>query len=179
MATEFVQNGAITPEGQKVIARLEAGIAEALKLEEGQNAGALNALSGPYKHYLVNVQQMGKHTGFTPAQWLKDYAYGAQSVYDLVLAEEKQAAQDKLNEDTVAQQAGLADKIGDLEKRLTEALATIDKQTADMAALQETQTEPDRPKKAGPDTPKKAEKKPKAEGQAAPAETDAEGDEDS
>jgi len=171
MATVFVQNGVITPDGQKVIGRLEAGIAEAMKLEEGQNAGALNAISGPFKHYLVNVKQMGPHTGFTPAQWLKDYGYGAQSIYDLVLAEEKQAAQDKLNEDTVAQQAGLADKIGDLEKRLTEALATIDKQTADMAALQEAQ--------AAPASPKKAEKKPKAEGQAAPAETDAEGDEDS
>ena len=160
---EFIYNNDLTDAGKKVVAFLEAGVNKQLSLVEGQNLTSLNQMSGPFQDFYVNVMAMKTST---PAQWVKDRAYGVASIWEQIVMQEEAAA-------ATAQQTQQAQTMTDLAARLDKLEATL---TAQIAALfppapaaEETDTD---------DTPKKAARSKKSQPEAGepPAGTDAEGD---
>lgn len=115
MPNQFSQYGNVTPEGQRVIQYMEA----AAQVAEGQDIEALNALSGPVKHYYVNVTKL--HL-MTPARWLEDYTNAAQAIMrNLTEAETAQAAADADKQE----RAALAESLEEVKAALALAMAKI------------------------------------------------------
>jgi len=160
---EFIYNNELTDAGKKVVAFLSAGVTKQLALVEGQNLTSLNQMSGPFQDYYVHVMAMKTST---PAQWVKDRAYGVASIWEQIVMQEEAAA-------AAAQQTQQAQTVTDLAARFDKLEATL---TAAIAAhfppapaAEETDTD---------DTPKKAARSKKSQPEAGepPAGTDAEGD---
>ena len=115
----FVQGGQLTDAGKKVVDYIEAAIAKAEALVEGQDITPLNQMSGPMKDYWLNVQ---KAHILNPSEFVRDRRYAASKVWELVEAEEKARAAEAQT-DTRAND--LEARLKMVEDKLTEALAGI------------------------------------------------------
>lgn len=105
---DFVRNGTLTTEGQKVKERIEAQLAAAHALvEEKQDIGFMNGLAGHLKHYYVNVSSA--HL-MTPEEWMRDYPYAASVVWEQVETARK------LTEEAATAAAGQSDVVTRLDK---------------------------------------------------------------
>lgn len=114
---DFVQNGFVTPEGKRVIEHMESTINVA---ESADSIDALNSLSGPLKHYYLNVM---KAKTLSEGEWLRDYSYAAGTVHQaLVEADTDKAEKDALKE----ADAGIAAELEKV-KQLLESVVTDNK----------------------------------------------------
>lgn len=166
---EFVYNGKLTDEGRKIVEHINTVLDEAESLIEGQNMAPLNALSGPYQDYYVNVRKAGLHT---PDSWVKDRAYAAFRLWTLI-TEQENAAQKEQQVDT------LEVRLAKLEEQMTKALETIQAKDAEIARLKETTVENETVVDAETVTkPRKAKKTQEPEPAEPAAETSAEGEPD-
>lgn len=129
MAVTFEQNGAITPEGQRVIEYIERH-RPALS-----NPAEFNKLSGMIQYYLVNVRE----GVLTPAQFLRDYPSSANAVLSLAKDEEEKARIAEEAQETKG-------KVGEVLEQLT-ALQTELAQARERIAMLEEAAKP-KPKRA-------------------------------
>ena len=117
----FVDNGAITPDGKRLVEFVVAQFEEA---DRENNVAALNNLSGPIAEYYVNVHKLGS---LTPEKWLKDMSHSARNAYDIMQYVEAQA----LKESAAAQAtADTANAVSGLEAELTKLKESIAEQVA-------------------------------------------------
>lgn len=133
---EFVKNGALTPDGQKVVDYLNEAIKPAL---EDPNPNVFNSLSGAVKHFGVNVV-LGQL--MTSAQWLEDYNYSANVLLDNIAAAEAQQQVNQQATETAAAVKSISEQFDEMKKLLAE-------QAVELAALKEAKPEP-KGKKAKP-----------------------------
>lgn len=122
---ELVRGGQLTEFGRKVIALVETTLDQAESLIEGQDLAALNALSGPFQDYYINVRKMGLHDS---ASWLKDRPYASFALWRMV-EEQEQAVQKAVQVDT------LETRLAKLEEQMIKALEAIQIKDAEIAAL--------------------------------------------
>lgn len=126
---DFVKNGALTPEGEKVIAYLSEAIKPAL---EDPNPNVFNSLSGSVKHYGVNVV-LGQM--MSPAQWLENYNYSANVLLEGINAAEQQAQVNAQAQETAENVKSMTEQFDELKKLVTA-------QAEELAALKEAKSEP-------------------------------------
>jgi FtsZ-binding cell division protein ZapB len=137
---DLVRNGQLTGDGEKVIALVEATLDQAENLVEGQDVSSLNALSGPFQDYYINVRKAKLSDAAT---WLKDRPYAASHLWSIIEAQEVEAAK-------TAKVDTLEARFAKLEEQMKLALETIQAKDAEIAALKEpaaeTVDEPPAPK---------------------------------
>lgn len=160
---EFIYNNDLTDAGRRVVAFLDAGVTKALSLVEGQNVASLNGMSGPFQDYYVNVMAMKTST---PAQWVKDRAYGVASIWEQIVAQDAAAVAAEQQQQQTQTVTDLAARFDKLEASLTAAIAAL---VPPAPATEEADAD-DTPKKAG------RSKKSQPEAVEPPAGSDAEGD---
>lgn len=128
MANQFQQYGTLTDDGQRVIAYMESACREA---EAKDDVEALNALSGPIKHYYVNVFKLK----LLPAwHWLEDFGNAAQAILRNIT--EAEAAQQEAVADKAAVSA-LAESLEEVKAALALAMAKIAQLEAESEAAED------------------------------------------
>lgn len=125
---DFIINGHITPDGQRVLGYIKTQIAEA----EGKgNVDALNGLPGMIKHFVANVH-LAKT--ITEAQWLNDYNYAAGSIFGLLVEADQKVAQEAATQENASQISNLEAAFNQLKEQME---AQVAKLNADNEALRE------------------------------------------
>jgi hypothetical protein len=125
---DLVRNGQLTGDGEKVIALVEATLDQAESLVEGQDVASLNALSGPFQDYYINVRKARLSDAAT---WLKDRPYAASHLWSIIEEREVEAAK-------TAKVDTLEARFAKLEEQLRLTLAANQAKDAEIAALKET-----------------------------------------
>lgn len=122
---DFVaRNGELTPDGQRLIAWIEAQFKDA---DKNNDLSRLNGLSGYLAYYYVNVHKL---RAITPAQWLEEHRHsGAAAAWrDMLYFEEvarKEAEQQAAVVETRTELSGLAEQLEALRQELAEARQRI------------------------------------------------------
>lgn len=114
--TDFLKNGVLTEDGQRVVNTLDQWVAEALK---DPNPEKFNSMGGHVKHYGANVIML---KSIKPTDWIAEHNTAAEAVMDVLReAEEKQ----KVTEQAARGDEGVT--------KITEELGKLQKIVADQA----------------------------------------------
>lgn len=155
-------NGALTPDGARLIAWIEAQFAEA---DKSNDLGRINSLAGYLSYYYVNVHKL---QAMKPEQWIAEHLHsGAAAAWrDMTYFEEVAREQAEKEAKQQEQVTGIAGQIEALQKALAEAQAEI----AALKEAKQPEAEPEKPAR-------KSRKAVKAEEAMVEPETEAAGDE--
>jgi len=124
---ELIQNGQLTPEGEKTRDFIESLFEAA---DKSNNLSVLNSLGGYASHYYVNAYKGGgKGFGITPEQWFEDFQYtGAASAWHDMRRFEQQAEE-------AQQVAEAVDEVGNIAAELKKLQEALEEQKRQLAAV--------------------------------------------
>lgn len=139
---DLINNGALTPDGKKLIAYIEAQIAPALA---DKNPAVFNTMSGALKFYAVNVA-LAKT--LTPEGFVESYPNSAASLFELVeaLAQKETVEQVQTTTEQVAAEVkSMSEQFAELQQQFAEQKAKLEAQEAELKSLREAK-KPDKKK---------------------------------
>ena len=127
----FVQENALTREGEHLIEWIEVQFAEA---DRSNDLMRLNSLSGPVAEYYTLVAKLGLKT---PKAWIESLPQSARNAYDLMKYVEAQAAQAATVDKTASQADTIANELAAFKEQMSAELA---KRDAEIERLREATT---------------------------------------
>lgn len=137
--TDFLKNGTLTEDGQKVVDTLNQWVTEALK---DPNPDKFNSMGGHVKHYGTNVIML---KSIKPTDWIAEHNTAAEAVMDVL---NEAAQKQKVTEAATRANEGvtkLTEELGKLQK-------IVEQQAAELKELKEAKaTEKPADKKAKKD----------------------------